>query len=187
MPAGASVAIVGAGTIGLMTLMSALALGASSVHVLARHAHQAELASSLGATTVTTAEGKGAVDHILEVTNGVGADVVFETVGGHTDSVDQSWNLARHQGLVVILGIFPDRVPVNLLKPSDWELRAVFPVCYGTIDGRHDYDIAIDLIATGRAPVEKLVTHRFPLEAAPEAFRVAADKSTGSVKVHFVM
>ena len=46
------------------------------------------------------------------------------------------------------------------------------------------YDnVAIDLIAEGRAPVERLVTHRFPLAEAPEAFRTAADKSTGSVKV----
>ncbi|HLZ08504.1 MAG TPA: zinc-binding dehydrogenase [Chloroflexota bacterium] len=187
MPVGSTVAVVGAGTIGLMTLLASRALGASAVHVVARHPHQAELAKKLGATSVTMADASGASAHVLEQTDGIGADAVFETVGGHTDSVNLCWNLARHQGLVVILGIFPEPVPVNLLKPSDWELKVVFPECYSTVDGRNDYDVAIEMIADGHAPVEKLVTHRFALENAREAFRVAADKSTGSVKVHFVM
>ena len=187
MMAGASVAVIGAGTIGLMTLLAAKAMGASSVHVLARYPHQAELATSLGATSVTTADWAGSIAHVLEQTAGIGADFVVETVGGHTNSVDLCWQVARPQATVVILGIFPDPVPVNLLRPSDWELKVVFPECYSTVDGRNDYDVAIDLIANGRAPVEKLVTHRFPLEEATEAFRVAADKSTGSVKVQLVM
>ena len=55
---------------------------------------------------------------------------------------------------------------------------------YGVVDGRHVYEVAIELIADGRAPVERLVTSRFALAQAPEAFRTAADKTTGSVKVH---
>jgi threonine dehydrogenase-like Zn-dependent dehydrogenase len=187
MAPGSSVAVVGGGTIGLMTLLAARALGASSVHVVARYPHQAELALKLGATSVTTADWSGSIAHVVEQTGGIGADFVVETVGGHTNSVDLCWQVARPQATVVILGIFPDPVPVNLLRPSDWELKVVFPECYSTMDGRNDYDVAIELIATGRAPVEKMVTHRFPLEDAPEAFRVAADKSTGSVKVHFVL
>ena len=62
-----------------------------------------------------------------------------------------------------------------------------FPVCYGILDGRHDYEVAIELIAGGRAPVDRLVTSRFPLEEAPAAFQTAADKSTGSVKVHLTV
>ena len=187
MPSGASVAIVGAGTIGLMTLIAARAFGAASVHVVARHPQQAELARELGATSVTTADATGALTHVRDLTNGAGVDVVFETVGGHTDTVDLSANLARRQGLVAVLGIFPDPVPVNLLRVVERELRLVFPVCYGTIDGRHDYELALELVAAGRAPVERLVTHRFALEEAPEAFRVAADKATGSIKVQLVL
>jgi threonine dehydrogenase-like Zn-dependent dehydrogenase len=67
------------------------------------------------------------------------------------------------------------------------ELWATFPICYGVVDGRHDYEVALELIAAGRAPVERLVTHRLPLESTPDAFRIAADKATGSVKVHVRM
>lgn len=184
---GASVVVIGAGTIGLMTLLAARGLGAGAVYVLARHPHQAALARELGATSVIRSEAGAAVGPIRELTGGRGADVVIETVGGHADTINPAWDLARPQGSVVVLGIFPQRHSVDLQRPLDRELRVFFPVCYGTIDGRHDYDVAIQLIAEGKAPVERLVTHRFPLEAAPEAFRTAADKSTGSIKVHLLM
>lgn len=186
MPAGASVAIVGAGTIGLMALLAARALGAGPVHVLARYPRQAALAEAMGATTVTTADPAHALAHVQAATGG-GADLVIETVGGHGDTANQAWELARVQGSVAILGIFPDRVPVDLLRPVIRELRVTFPICYGKIDGRQDFDVALELIAAGRAPVERLVTHRLPLDETPEAFRIAADKSTGSVKVHVTM
>lgn len=186
MPAGASVAIVGAGTIGQMALLAARALGAGPVHVLARHAHQAALAEDLGATTVTRADGNEAIERIRELTGGSGVDLVLETVGGHGETINLSWDLARPRGTVAVLGVFPDRASVDLIRPLMREIWAAFPNCYGSIDGRHDYDVAIQLVASGHAPVERLVTHRFPLEAAPEAFQTAADKSTGSVKVHLV-
>jgi len=186
LPAGASVAIIGAGTIGLMTLLAARALGAGPVHVLARHAHQAALAEALGATVVLPAEPATAIEQVRAATGGRGVDLVVETVGGHADTVNLAWELARVQGTVAVVGIFSERVPVDLLRPVIRELWATFPICYGVIDGRHDFDVAIELIAAGRAPVERLVTHRLPLDAAPAAFRIAADKTTGSVKVHLL-
>lgn len=186
MAPGASVAVVGAGTIGLMTLLAARALGAGDVHVLARHPHQAVLAEELGATTVIRQEDGPAIERVRDLTGDRGVDIVIETVGGHGRTVDLSWELSRVQGTVVVLGIFGQPVPVNLLRPVIRELWATFPICYGVVNDRHDFDVAIELIASGRAPVERLVTHRFPIEDAPEAFRTAADKSTGSVKVQLV-
>jgi threonine dehydrogenase-like Zn-dependent dehydrogenase len=187
MPAGARVVVVGAGTIGLVTLLAARGLGAGEVHVIARHPHQAALAEALGAASVIRADGAKAIEAVRDATSGTGADLTVETVGGHGDTLSLAWELTRIQGTVAVLGIFPDRVPVDLFRPVMREVWATFPICYGVIDGRHDYEVAIDLIALGRAPVERLVTHRFPLEEAPAAFRTAADKATGSVKVHLVL
>ncbi|TAK26287.1 MAG: Zn-dependent alcohol dehydrogenase [Chloroflexota bacterium] len=183
MKPGGSVAIIGAGSIGLITLIAARAMGAGPVHVVARHPHQAALAMELGAASAVVPE--KAMDTIRAATRG-GVDLVFETVGGHADTINLAWDLARIQGTVAIIGIFPDKVAVNLLRPVIRELWATFPICYGIIDGVHDFEVAIDLIASGKAPVERLVTHRYPLSDTPEAFRVAADKSTGSVKVHLI-
>jgi threonine dehydrogenase-like Zn-dependent dehydrogenase len=70
IPSGASVAVVGAGTIGLMTLIAARALGVGRIDVLARHDHQAALAAACGATTV-----------YRNPPESLEADYVFETVG----------------------------------------------------------------------------------------------------------
>ena len=187
MRQGASVIIIGAGTIGLTTLMAARALGAGDVHITARHPQQATLAKDLGATTVLPDDPAAAVEQVRDLTGGLGADLVVETVGGHADTLNLAWDLVRPQGTVSVLGVFQGRIPVDLLKPLGKEVWVTFPVCYGVIDGRHDYDVAIELIAGGRAPVDRLVTSRFPLEEAPAAFRTAADKSTGSVKVHLTV
>jgi threonine dehydrogenase-like Zn-dependent dehydrogenase len=109
---------------------------------------------------------------------------VVETVGGHADTLNLAWELVRPQGTVSVLGVFPSRVPIDLMRPLQNEVWVTFPVCYGIIDGRHDYEVAIEMIANGRAPIERLVTSRYRLAEAPAAFRTAADKSTGSVKVH---
>jgi len=187
MQPGASVVIIGAGTIGLTTLLAAWGLGASSVHVIARHPHQAALATELGATSVIPDDPSVAVEQVRAVSRGLGADLVVETVGGHADTLNLAWELVRPQGTVSVLGVFPARVPVDLMRPLQNEVWVTFPVCYGVIDGRHDYEVAIELIASGRAPVERLVTSRFPLEEAAAAFQTAADKSSGSVKVHLMM
>ena len=184
MAPGATVVIVGAGTIGLMTLLAARALGADKVHVVARHAHQAAAARTFGAATAVPAEGADAVSLLRDLTGGAGADLVIEAVGQHAEPLELAWQLVRPQGSVAVLGIFPQPVLLNLMRPVLREVSITFPICYGVIDGRHDFEVAIEIIASGRARIDGMVTHRFPLEQAAAAFRTAADKSSGSLKVH---
>jgi threonine dehydrogenase-like Zn-dependent dehydrogenase len=184
MQPGARVVVIGAGTIGLMTMVAALALGAGSVHITARHQHQAAMATALGATGVLPESPDDATEQVMSLTDSLGADLVIETVGGHADTLSLAWELVKAQGTVAVLGVFPDKLPVDLLRPLQKEVWVTFPICYGTIDGKHDYEVAIELMASGRAPVEQMVTKTFPLEQAPLAFQTAADKSTGSVKIH---
>jgi threonine dehydrogenase-like Zn-dependent dehydrogenase len=184
MVQGSTVVIVRAGTIGLMALLAARALGAGKVHVVARHAHQAAAARAHGATSAVQAEGAEAVALIREVTDGSGADLVVEAVGRHAESLELVLQLVRPQGTVAVLGIFPQPVRLNLMPAILSEVSMTFPICYGVIDGRHDFEVAIEIIASGRVATEGMVTHRFALEEAAAAFRTAADKSSGSLKVH---
>ena len=84
----------------------------------------------------------------------------METVGGHADTINLAWDLVRQQGTVAVLGIFPRPLPINLLAPVMREAWVTFPNCYGVIDGRHDYDVAIEMIAGGQTQIERLVTSR---------------------------
>src|SRR4030095_788099 len=122
----ATVAVVGAGTIGLMTLIAARALGAGPVYVLARHDHQAALAEELGATRVIRDGDEDAVAELIELTGGRGGDFSVETVGGHGRTVDICWQLGRIQGTVAVVGIFQEPVAVDLLRPVIRELWATF-------------------------------------------------------------
>jgi threonine dehydrogenase-like Zn-dependent dehydrogenase len=183
---GESVAILGAGTIGLTCLLAARGLGAGDVFVLARYPHQAALARELGATQVLDGPPEAAAAAVRDATGGRGADVVFESVGGDPALLGQAAGLLRRRGRLALLGLFgqPGTVTLGVLQGK--EPTVLFPACYGAQDGRHDYEIAIDLIASGKAAVGTLLTHRFPLDAAQRAFATADDKTSGAVKVQFV-
>lgn len=183
MREGARVAVLGAGTIGLTALLAAKGLGASEVYVTARHPHQAALAEALGATAVLPESLDESETALRDLTGGAMADLVIETVGGHAETVPQSLALVRRRGTVAILGLFEKPVALDVGKALGREAQLLFPICYGSFDGVADFQVAIDLIASGKADVTRLATHRFPLEQAPEAFRTADDKGSKSVKV----
>ena len=63
------------------------------------------------------------------------------------------------------------------------EQAIIFSSCYSVLDGRHDYDLAIDMIARGDTKIDRMVTHRYPLQEIQTAFETAYDKHSGSVKV----
>ena len=118
-------------------------------------------------------------------TDGRGADVVVETVGGTNleATLRQAVEVAQPQGRIVVQGINHAPVPVEMLLPLLKEQSIIFSQCYSVIDGRHDYQIAIDLFATGGVPLKDMVTHSFPLSEMQEALRIAADKKPGAIKV----
>ncbi|MBC8453301.1 MAG: hypothetical protein H8D69_02370, partial [Chloroflexi bacterium] len=76
------------------------------------------------------------------------------------------------------------RVEVDLFEPLLREIRIQSVICYGVIDGRHDYEVAIDLLASGEIPYRDIVTHEVDLEDIQDGFDAAWDKTSGSIKVH---
>ena len=165
-------------------MAAARAMGAGKILATARHEQQAALARRLGADAVLPPEGAALWEALAETTDGRGADLTVETVGGNSDAtLKQAIEVTRMQGRIVVLGGF--RVPITLdwLEPLLKEQSVVFSSCYSVMDGRHDYEIAIDLMASGRVQLKQMVTHRLPLEEIQKGFDAAYDKSTGSVKV----
>lgn len=184
---GDNVAVVGSATIGLAAIGAARALGAKKVIASARYEQQAIMAKEMGADVVTTSEPGALEDAVKSATGGLGADVSIETIGGHApDTLEQSVRCCRNQGRVVVVGGFREPVKFDFLGPLLTELTFVFSSCYGIVDGRHDYEVAIDMISSGRVPFRKIVTHKFPLKDIQRGFDIAFNKSTGSLKVHVV-
>lgn len=172
---GERVAILGAGSIGLLSIVAARAAGASEVFITARHSHQAELARHLGAAA-TFVDGESLLKEVGEER----VDVVIETVGGEAHTMLEAARIARHGGTIVVLGVFAGATPVaGFLK----ELTIVGSLCYAFESEKSDFGLAVELLVDLKDEFTPLVTHHFPLDGVNEAFETAADKSTGSIKV----
>ena len=180
-----TVVVLGSGTIGLTAVAAARALGAGTVLASARHEHQAAMAKKLGADVALPPESKEFHRAILDATDGRGADMTLETVGGKSDAiVKESIEVTRKQGRIMTLGNFPVPVSLHWLDPLLKEQAIMFSACYGIIDGRHDYEVAIDLMDSGKVDLGPMVTHHYPLTDIQKGFDTAYNKKTGSLKVH---
>jgi threonine dehydrogenase-like Zn-dependent dehydrogenase len=200
--AGERVLVIGAGSIGLLTMAALRALApAADVTVLARHPFQGAHAERLGATRVVAARGNylealaeagdtRLLKPILGKPVGVGGfDRTFVCIGG-TRGMDDAMRFTRAGGTIVLLG------NSSTMNGLDWtplwlkELTVRGSLCYGAHSHaspeRTAFDEAAKLIASGRAPVRPLLTHTFPLEEYRRAIDVARDKGgEESVKVAF--
>ncbi len=175
---GHGVAVLGSGTIGLISILTARAAGAARVYATARHPVQVERALELGADAVF----ESAADAARELGSDA-VDSVIETVGGSAPTLSEAVRLARPGGTVSMLGVFDADTPLPALDFSTKELCLVGSNCYGRSGARSDFAIAVQLLADQLSTFRGLVTHRFPLEEVNRAFETAADKSTGSIKV----
>lgn len=194
--AGERALVIGAGTIGLVTVAALRALVPSMhVTVLARHAFQQEAARKLGAQDVVRgssyeelakAGGTRLLQPILGPPIGVGGfDRTYVCVTGPA-AVANALRFTRAGGVVTLLG------NVTALNGLDWspvwlkELTLRGSVTYGHHGGAgvDAFREALDLIATGRAPLGALVTHTFPLSDVGRALAAASGKKgSGSIKV----
>lgn len=159
------VAVVGAGAIGILAAASAQHMGAVEVAVEARHPHQHEARESIGAGMPTG-----------------GYDVVIET-GGSESGLCRAVELTRVGGTVIHLGAYPPGTtwPMDLAFSKEVNLRPSLGYC--SQYPRRDFAEATGLLADRPDLVNTLITHRFPIEDAAEAYRVAQDKSKGVFRV----
>lgn len=170
-----SVVIIGAGSIGLLSLLNATAQGAEGVVVTDKIAAKRDIALTLGASAAVDAASASMRTETLDHLGGR-PDVVLDCVGS-PDSIRFAAELAEPGGQVVVVGVSHGEttLPVSLLQ--DREVMVVGSAMYVDDDFRQ----AIDLVTEG-LPLERLVTRQFPLTDVAQAFQTA---STGSeVKVH---
>jgi threonine dehydrogenase-like Zn-dependent dehydrogenase len=159
------VAIVGGGAIGMLAVAASQYLGATEVAVEVRHPHQRELAEQFGAGEPTGLY-----------------DVVVEAAGSES-AVHRSFELVRPQGTLGTVGVYaPDMAwpyTAALLK----EVRTLPTVGYCGHDGVREFDEVAAMLVQRPEIAASLITHRFGIEDAPEAFELAKDRSVGTFRV----
>ena len=169
LPAGASVAVFGAGGVGSCIVLGAKAAGAGTVLVGDRAPEKAALAQALGADEVLEA-GAGVPAQIRQLTGGRGADYVFEAVG-RPEVQEQALRCARPGGTVVLVGLSPMGSATNL--PGAVITRRELTVTgsyYGTCEPRRDFVRFAEWHRSGKLPLEKLITRTYKLEEINAAY-----------------
>ena len=166
--AGKTVAILGAGTIGLLTLKVARALSATRIVLTARSERSRERAAKFGPDAVVDAGDANAASLVREHL-GESADVVFDCVAEQS-TMDQALAMANKGGTVVVVGVPPAPVRIPLPMIQDSQLRIQGSATYLP----EDFMAAIDLLVSGRVEVSGMATAVRPLDEAAAAFADAA-------------
>jgi len=165
---GERVLVIGGGSIGLTTVAALRARG-TPVDLVARHPHQRESGDRLGAGAVLADEYGAVVD-----------------AAGTQSSLDDAVARVRPGGSVVVVATYWEPVSIDAALLTK-EVRIVPSAMYGHTDHVHggvsEFEAAAALLAARPEVVDALVHHRFGLDDAPEAFRVAGDRAAGAVKV----
>jgi 2-desacetyl-2-hydroxyethyl bacteriochlorophyllide A dehydrogenase len=177
---GESVAVLGSGTIGLMAIAAARAMGATYIGTTARHPQQKAMAEALGADAVFS-DDPGSIQQLAAATEG--ADVVVETVGGHANTLADALTVVGPSGRISVLGAFTRPVQIHPIMFFIKEPRIVGSNCYARPGRRSDYELAIEIMRRNADSLRRVITQRYPLAEVAQAYATAADKSTGAIKV----
>jgi threonine dehydrogenase-like Zn-dependent dehydrogenase len=183
---GSTVLVLGAGQRGLMCVVAAKAAGAGTVIVtgLATDAHKLDLARSLGADHTIVVDGPDAVDTVdtvMDLTGGLGVDVVLELTPMAAAPVGDALRSARHGGRIVLAGLKGGKaVPVDTDVMINRALTVVG--AYG-VDAPA-YAEAIDILASGAFPLETLHTHSVGLDQVEYAIELLAGSVDTERAVH---
>jgi L-iditol 2-dehydrogenase len=177
LKAGDSVMVTGPGPIGLICLAIAKAAGARWVGISGGEGIRLEKARGLGADLVLDRRKTDAIGGVLEMTGGLGVDMLIET-SGSPDAIRQAFEMVRRLGTICALGISGNpEAPVPYDRGIFKALRLDF--CFSS--SWTAWERAIGLIASGLLPAEKIISHRLPLEEWREAFRLLENRQ--AVKV----
>ncbi len=176
---GETVVVLGQGPIGLaLTRLVALS-GAGRLIVTDARDDPFAVSRAYGASDCINVRNTDPKQAILDLTDGVGADIVIETSGFPTSSA-MVLDLVRKEGKVAHIGWANDLPPLPVI-PIMAKTLTIFGI--GGNGGRGQYERSLELVRTGRVDLAPMVTHRFSLDDVGEAFETAASKAGGSIKV----
>ena len=171
--AGDRVAIVGCGGVGLSALLAAVAVGAEPIVAVDTAPQKLDVARSLGATD--TVEWQGSAEATAEAVRNVsggGVDYAIEATG-RPEAMEAAFLSTRPRGAAVLIGIPREGSELTLPALTIPRMeRRVLGSIYGSTKPERDFAHALDLYRDGRLPIDRLISHRLPLEEAERGFEL---------------
>lgn len=175
---GDSVLVTGAGPIGALAALCAHAAGAATVYVSEPNAARRARAAALGVATVLDPTAVDVPALLHDETDGLGVDVAIEC-SGHPAGFGAAVSSLRRRGTLAQTGLFVGEASVEPMLWSLNDLTIVGTWCYWV----YDFDRIAAQIATGRLPVEKVVTSNADLDGASDAFARLVSGAADEIKV----
>lgn len=174
---GKTVVVLGAGCIGLVSMMACKAMGVSKIYVADLVDSRLEKALALGADGVINASRKDTVERVMELTGGRGVDLVIE-VAATQQTTTQSVSLCCKGATIVFVGYSKTgelTLPLSLAIDKELTFKSVFRY-------RNIYPLAIDAVSAGRVNVKDLVTDIFELDDIKNAMDKSVTDKTNIIK-----
>ena len=181
---GDQVAVIGSGPIGLTIAQMADLAGAESVAILGKPDGPLQIAEQMMGAIPINVDTTDPVEEVKAWTKGRGATIVFEAVGGRSNTLMQATEIAAKRGKICMVGGHVAPFTLDARYARSRELTVTWAFCYGRREGEKEFQIALNLMGAGKLDSAPLITHRFPLHEIRDAFAVAAGREAhGSVKV----
>jgi D-xylulose reductase len=178
---GAVAVVTGAGPIGMVTALSALAAGCSRVFISDTLQPKLDLAATLGPITPVNVTKQSLKETVLAATEGWGADIVFEA-SGNARAIEGLFELLCPAGCAVLVGMPGQPVPFDVVAAQLREARIETVFRYA-----HVYPKALALMGSRKIDVRPLITDTYPFERSVEAFGYATKMKPTSVKVQIAL
>ncbi|MBS7614486.1 galactitol-1-phosphate 5-dehydrogenase [Candidatus Bathyarchaeota archaeon] len=175
---GDTTVVIGAGIIGSMTLKAAKAAGAGLLIVSDVVDFRLDYSKTLGADITINSKTEDLVTRITELTNGSGADVVFEAVGLEA-TVQQGLRMLGIGGKLTIIGMLSKNMSLDVLSIVTRELQIRGSYAYAQDDFRR----AFNYLCNRKIDVKRLITNVMPLEKVKEGFEMLSEKRGNVLKI----
>ena len=172
-----TVAVIGAGPTGLCTMMCARLYTPARIIAIDTDEYRLNLAKEKGLADITLIPGRDDPEKVIkELTDGRGADTVFEVAGG-ADTFQTAWKIARPNAVVVVVAMYEEAQELPL--PDMYGKNLVFKT--GGVDGSYCREI-MDLTACGKLDAGFLITHRCSLNDIMNAYDIFENKKDHVIK-----
>lgn len=179
-------AVYGCGVVGLSLVQVLHARGIGKLIAICKYPYQAELAKKCGASDVVLYNKDTIVKDMMALTDGNGADQVYECVGGSSNAIDDAIHFTTRQGKIVMMGIFAGKPSIDLNAMFMSEISLISSNSYGMSGYRDEFAIAVDMLKHKQVDHQILISHRFKPEQYKEAIEAARGKDkSGAIKVLF--
>ncbi len=174
---GQTAVVMGAGCIGLVTMMALKARGVSKVYVVDIMKNRLEKAKELGADGVINGAEEDVLKSVMQLTDGSGVDLVVETAGTEI-TTRQAIQIAKKGSNIVLVGYSKSgemTLPMSLVLDKELTFKTVFRY-------RHIYPMAIEAVAEGKVNLKGIVTDIFQLDEIQKAMDYSVQNKADIVK-----